>query len=59
LDRLAREQTNKLLDRLYAEVAMLRKENQSGQIAIAKNTGKTANILDKFDGEGMPEVRVA
>ena len=44
---------------LREEVSQLRKENKSGQIAIATNTGKAAKILDKFDGEGLPEVREA
>lgn len=57
-ERAAREETNKLLARLQDEVKMLRKENQAGQVAIANNTKKTAVILDKFDGEGMPAVRV-
>lgn len=42
---------------LRAEVIQLRLENQSGQIAVAENTGKTAKLMDRWNGEGMPEVR--
>jgi hypothetical protein len=31
--------------------------NQAAQIAIAQNTGKTAKILQQFDGDGMPATR--
>jgi len=43
---------------LRAEVSQLRGENRAGQIAIAGNTGRTAKLIERFDGDGMPPVRV-
>ena len=45
------------LDELVAEVQALREDVRAGQSAIAANTRKTAKTLDKFDIDGMPEVR--
>jgi trimeric autotransporter adhesin len=42
---------------LAAEIKQLRAELQAAHIAIAKNTGDTAKILRKFDGDGMPAER--
>ena len=42
-------------------VALLQRlveETRSANIAVAKNTGKTARILEQFDGDGMPSTRV-
>ena len=39
---------------LRAEVGRLREEQRAGQNAIAANTRKTAQILVKFDTDGMP-----
>lgn len=47
------------LQALRTEVSMLREEQRSGHSAIASNTAKSARLLDKFDGDGMPEVRAA
>jgi hypothetical protein len=58
-DRQARDETNALLKRLIDEVSAARSENQSGQVSIAIGTSKTARILDKFDVEGMPDIRAA
>lgn len=44
---------------LRAEVSQLRAEAQAGQAAIAANTRKSASLLDKFDIDGLPEVRAA
>ena len=44
-------------DALVAEVRALRAEIQAGNIAIAKNTGQSAKILTKWDGDGMPDER--
>ena len=45
-----------------AEVATLLEklitETRAGNVAIAKNTSQTAKILQRFDGDGMPDVRV-
>jgi hypothetical protein len=42
---------------LRAEVESLRKSTESGQNAIAANTGKATRLLAKFDIDGMPETR--
>lgn len=47
------------LQALRAEVATLRAEQRDGHAAIASNTGRTARTLEKFDIDGMPEVRAA
>lgn len=47
------------VDALIAEVALLRAENQAGQVALVIPAQKTAKILDRFNGEGMPPVRLA
>jgi hypothetical protein len=46
-------------DALVAEIRQLRAELKAAHLAIAKNTSKTAKILDQFDGNGMPPVRDA
>ena len=40
------------------EVAALRSEMKAALYQIAKNTGKTTDQLNRWDGDGMPEVRV-
>ena len=45
------------LKALREEVAQLRSEQKSANIAIANNTGKTAKRLDRWDGDGMPDLR--
>lgn len=47
------------LQALRSELSALREEQRAGNAAIASNTGKVARTLDKFDYDGMPEVRVA
>jgi hypothetical protein len=42
---------------LRAEVAALRRSNEAGDLAIASSTNKTAKILDRWDGDGQPDVR--
>lgn len=42
------------LQALRAELAGQRRDMQLLQMQIVTNTGKTARILDRFDGEGMP-----
>lgn len=44
---------------LQAEVSMLRAELKSAMFAVAKNTMRTADRLDRWDGDGLPEERVA
>ncbi|MGB4064257.1 MAG: hypothetical protein WBK19_10570 [Azonexus sp.] len=44
---------------LRQEVATLRSETRSGHAVIASNTKSTAKSLEKFDIDGMPEVRAA
>lgn len=44
---------------LTREVAELRAEQRAGNAAIAANTAKSARLLDKFDVDGLPEVRAA
>lgn len=39
------------------EVAALRSEMKAAMYQIAKNTGKTSDQLQRWDGDGMPEVR--
>ncbi len=45
------------LKELRREVAQLRAENKSGQFAIAKNTGKSARVAEKWDVDGLPDYR--
>lgn len=47
------------LQALRAEVATLREEQRAGHSAIAGNTSRSARTLEKFDIDGMPEVRAA
>lgn len=42
---------------LRAEVAALRSESNAGQVAIAKNTGESARIARRWDGDGLPPER--
>ena len=44
--------------KLVAEMADMKVQLQAALVAIAQNTSKTARILQKFDGDGMPETRV-
>lgn len=39
------------------EVKRLREELRSAMFTIAKNTGKTADQLNRWDGDGLPETR--
>jgi hypothetical protein len=50
----------KMLDmgELLAEMRALRNDLQAGQVTIAKNTGKTARQLERWDLQGLPEERV-
>ena len=43
---------------MTALLRQLIEESRAANIAIAKNTGKTAKILQQFDGDGMPAERV-
>lgn len=43
---------------LLDEIAMLRAELKAGHIAIAQNTGDMNKTLRRWNGDGMPEVRV-
>jgi phage baseplate assembly protein gpV len=42
---------------LAAEIRQLRAELKAQNLAIAKNTSRTAKILDTWDGNGQPPVR--
>lgn len=44
---------------LKEEVKALREEIRSGLFAVAKNTQKTAQKLETWDGDGMPGTRDA
>lgn len=44
---------------LRAEVNMLRRDNQAGQVAIATSTQRTYKVLDRWNGEGLPPERLA
>lgn len=44
---------------LTREVSELRAEQRAGQAVIAAATTKSARLLDKFDVDGLPEVRAA
>jgi hypothetical protein len=46
-------------DALVAEIRQLRAELKAAHLAIAKNTSKTAKILDTWDGNGQPPEREA
>jgi hypothetical protein len=39
------------------QIAALRDEMRASLYAIAKNTGKTANQLVRWDGDGLPDAR--
>jgi hypothetical protein len=39
------------------QIANLRTEMRTSLFAIAKNTGKTANQLNRWDGDGLPDTR--
>ncbi len=39
------------------QIANMRSEMQAGLYAIAKNTGKTSDQLNRWDGDGLPEAR--
>lgn len=52
-------QTGSMLDTsdLRAEIQQLRQEMSAGLFAVAKNTGKTASQLQRWDGDGLPTER--
>lgn len=52
-DKKEREETNKILSELKAEVIELKR----GMVANATSTNKTAKLMDRWNGEGMPPVR--
>ena len=39
------------------QISNMRSEMQAGLFAIAKNTGKTSDQLNRWDGDGLPEAR--
>jgi hypothetical protein len=39
------------------QIANMRSEMQAGLFAIAKNTGKTSDQLNRWDGDGLPDTR--
>jgi hypothetical protein len=45
------------IERLVAELRALRNDMKSSQFAIASNTGKTSAILNRWNGDGIPETR--
>ncbi len=44
---------------LIEEVQALREEVKAGNLQMARNTGKTAKILTRFDDDGLPAERTA
>jgi hypothetical protein len=42
---------------LLSEFRKLREETKVGNYQIAKNTGKLAKIIDRFDSDGLPDTR--
>lgn len=48
---------NKDLKELVEQIRKLREEGKAHALALAKNTNKTAKILDQFAIDGMPPVR--
>lgn len=54
-------QINNLLDMsgIKKELQMMREEMKISQYQIAKNTGNTEKILKRWNGDGLPEERVA
>lgn len=44
---------------LREEVRRLREDNTSGQVQIAKNTRRSADLARKWDIDGQPEIRVS
>lgn len=44
---------------LVSEIKALRAELRAANVSIAVNTNRTAKVLERFDGNGMPEVREA
>lgn len=42
---------------LLVELRQLRAEQQAGDIAIAQNTAAIANVLSRWEGDGMPDIR--
>jgi hypothetical protein len=46
------------MSELLQEVRALREEVRAGNVSIASSSGKTARLLDRWDGDGMPAVRV-
>lgn len=47
------------LKSLREEVSALREEQKIGNAVLASNTSSAAKVLEKFDYDGMPEVRAA
>jgi hypothetical protein len=44
---------------LVAEIQALRADLRAANAAIARNTQDTAKLIRRWDGDGMPETRVA
>lgn len=44
-------------DNMAAEIRAMKVELSAALLAIAQSTAKSAKVLDKFDGDGMPDVR--
>ncbi len=44
---------------LIAEVRQLRSDSKAANIAIARNTRRVAQMVRKWDGDGLPEERIA
>jgi tape measure domain-containing protein len=52
-------QTSSMLDNgeLVAEVKHLREELRNAMFQVAKNTGKSYDLFNRWDGDGLPETR--
>ena len=46
------------MDELLAEIRQLREDARANANAVAKNTAETSRIINRWDGDGMPAVRI-
>ena len=46
------------MDELLTEIRQLREDARANANAVAKNTAETSRIINRWDGDGMPAVRI-
>jgi tape measure domain-containing protein len=46
------------MDELLAEIRQLREDARANANAVEKNTAETSRIINRWDGDGMPAVRI-